>query len=98
MPRNYRDNLIEGIQNLFEAEQILFTGALNLAWSGELSHLEDAYEAGDEVTFDYALLESVEDANVKEIVALLLPLQRATEYLINVNKISDEDFQSAEND
>ena len=88
----YRQHLTDAINGLIEVEQILFTGALNIAWSGELSHLEDAYEADDEMTFDLSLLKSVEDLNVKKIVDFLTPLQQATEYLKNVNGITDEEL------
>lgn len=97
MKDNYRQHLIAAVKDLKEAEQILFTNALNLAWSGELSHLEDGYQVGDVMDFDLALLQSVEDLNVKKIVVLLDKLTAAAEYIRNVNKITDEELTIDQN-
>lgn len=92
MNEEYKIHLIEAINSLFEAEQILFTSALNLAWEGELSHLKDAYEVGDIMDFDFNVIKSVKDPNVQKIVALMNPLIEAAQYLKNVNRITDEDL------
>ena len=97
MNSNYRQHLIGAVKDLQEAEQILFTSALNLAWSGELSPLEDGYQEGDVMAFDVPLLQTVEDLNVKKIVALLNKLTDAAEYIKNVNKITDEELTTAQN-
>lgn len=93
----YRNHLVNAIKNLMEAEQMLFTSALNVAWTGELSHLADSYENGDIIEFDLPLLNSVDDLNVKKIVALLRPLTEVAEYLKNLNKITDEELIDDEN-
>lgn len=97
MSQNYREQLADAVNNLIEAEQILFTSALNVAWFGELSHLKDAYEVGDIKEFDEKLLQSISDLNVRKIVALLKPLQEAAEYLKNVNNLTDEELGWSEN-
>lgn len=93
----YRKHLINTVNDLIEAEQMLFTSALNLAWFGDLDHLRDAYDDGDKVTFDLALLKSVDDLNVKKIVRMLNPLMEVAEYLKNVNTITDEELDTEEN-
>ncbi|WP_332025042.1 hypothetical protein [Kaistella sp.] len=39
----YTKHLVSAVKALIEAEQVLFTSSLNVAWSGDLSHLEDGY-------------------------------------------------------
>lgn len=92
MTLEYRKHIIASINNLYEAEQLLFTSALNLSWEGELSHLKDAYEEGDIMDFDFNLIKSVKDPNVQKIVVLMNPLIEAAGYLKNVNKITDEEL------
>ncbi|MBU4539242.1 MAG: hypothetical protein L6264_05230 [Weeksellaceae bacterium] len=92
MTHEYRKHLLETINNLYEAEQLLFTSALNLVWEGELSHLKEAYEKGDVMEFNMKLLRSVNDPNVQKIVALMTPLLDAAESIKNLNRIADEEL------
>ena len=92
MTQEYREYLLEAINSLFEAEQLLFTSSLNLAWEGELAHLKDAYEEGDIMDFDFNVIKSVKDPNVQKIVLLMNPLIEAAQYLKNVNRITDEEL------
>lgn len=88
----YRDHLILSVQNLIETEQILFGSALNLCMFGELENLDTAFEADDQFTFKLELLKSVEDLSVKKIVEVIDLIQDNAEYIINVNKITQEEL------
>lgn len=92
MIEEYREQLLETINNLYEAEQLLFTSALNLVWEGELSHLKEAYEEGDVMDFNIELLKSVNDPNVQKLVALMPPLLDAAASIKNLNRITDEEL------
>ena len=94
---NYRNHLIKSVQNLIETEQILFTNALNLCMFGELRDSDDAFEENDEFSFNLELLKSVDDLNVKKIVEIIESLQIKTEYLINVNKITETELNNEYN-
>lgn len=98
MTHEYRKHLLETINNLYEAEQLLFTSALNLVWEGELSHLKEAYEKGDVMEFNMKLLRSVNDPNVQKLVALMTPLLDAAASIKNVNRITDEELGWEEDD
>ena len=91
----YRKHLVDAVNNLMAAEQMLSTSALNISWFGELNHLSDAYGEGEQVEFDLSLLQTVDDLNVKKLVELLDPLYEAAEYLRNVNGITDEELEAA---
>ena len=92
MTQAYRKHILETINNLYEAEQLLFTSALNLVWEGELSHLKEAYEKGDVMVFNMKLLRSVNDPNVQKLVALMTPLLDAAASIKNLNRITDEEL------
>ena len=92
MTQEYRKHLLETINNLYEAEQLLFTSALNLVWEGEVSHLKESYEKGDAMEFNMKLLRSVNDPNVQKLVALMTPLLDAAESIKNLNRITDEEL------
>ena len=94
---NYRNHLIKSVQNLIETEQILFTNALNLCMFGDLCDSDDAFEENDEFSFNLELLKSVDDLNVKKIVEIIESLQIKTEYLINVNKITETELNNEYN-
>lgn len=90
----YRDHLILSVQNLIETEQILFTAALNLSMFGELENLGDAFEKDDKFKFNLELLKTVEDLNVKNIVTIIESIQEKTEYLINVNILTENELNN----
>lgn len=92
MTQEYRKHLLATINNLYEAEQLLFTSALNLVWEGEVSHLKEAYEEGDVMDFNIELLKSVNDPNVQKLVALMTPLLDAAASIKNLNRITDEEL------
>ena len=85
---NYRQQLIKAVQGLEEAEQILFTSAVNLSMAGELEEQDKAFEVNDSYHFNLELLQSVEDINVKEIVSIIELIQEKAAYIININKIT----------
>ena len=51
MEPNYREQLIETINNLIKARHIIFEQILNIAMSNEFSHLNEAFEQGDVYSF-----------------------------------------------
>lgn len=93
----YRDYLIISIQNLIKTEQIIFESTLNLCMFGELEYLDSAFETDDQFTFNLELLKSVEDLNVKKNVSIIELIQEKVEYLINVNKIKEEELDNEYN-
>ena len=94
---NYRQQLIKAVQGLEEAEQILFTSAVNLSMAGELEEQDKAFEVNDSYHFNLELLQSVEDINVKEIVSIIELIQEKAAYIININKITQKELDN-END
>lgn len=94
---NYRSHLIKSAQNLIEIEQVLFTDALNLCMFGDLIDSDDAFDENDKFTFNLDLLKSVDDLNVQKIVEIIESIQYKTEYLINVNNLTQLELNNENN-
>ena len=89
---NHRDHIIYTVQKLIENEQQLFTNLINISMTGELSHMANAFDEDDIYTFKLELFETLDDPNVKEIVALVKHLQQKTNDLIHFNQITDTEL------
>ena len=70
MELTYREQIIQTINNLIEAREIIFEQIVNLAMSNEFSHLKDAFDQGDIYSFSLKHFEEMEDVNVQKIVKL----------------------------
>ena len=88
---NHRIQILETIENLVEARDIIFTQILNLAMSGEMKHLESAFDLGDKYNFTLKHFESVQDVNVKKLVSLCKNAEETVFSLMNLNGISENE-------
>ena len=70
MKPTYREQIIETINNLIVARNIIFEQILNLAMSNEFSHLKDTFDQGDVYSFSLNHFEDIEDVNVQKMVKL----------------------------
>ncbi len=89
--KNYREQIIETINNLIEARQIIFEQIINLAMSNELNHLEDAFEEGDIYSFSLKHFENMEDENIQNLVKLCKTTEQTIFSLMNLNNVKDEE-------
>ena len=88
---NHRKQILETIENLVEARDIIFTQIVNLAMSGEMKHLESAFDLGDKYNFTLKHFESVQDVNVKKLVSLCKNAEETVFSLMNLNGISENE-------
>ena len=88
---NHRIQILETIENLAEARDIIFTQIVNLAMSGEMKHLESAFDLGDKYNFTLKHFESVQDVNVKKLVSLCKNAEETVFSLMNLNGISENE-------
>ena len=89
--QNHREKILEVIQNLIEAREIIFTQIVNLAMSGELKHLENAFDVGDEYDFKLKHFETVEDINVQKLVRLCKNTEETIFTIMDLNGISENE-------
>lgn len=90
--QNSRDKIVEVIANLIDARDVVFTQIVNLAMSDELSHLENAFDIGDEYSFKLRHFESVEDINVKNLVELCKNVEETIFTLMDLNGIKSNEI------
>lgn len=89
--QNHREKILEVIENLIEAREIIFTQIVNLAMSGELKHLENAFDVGDEYDFKLKHFETVEDINVQKLVRLCKNTEETIFTIMDLSGISENE-------
>ena len=89
--QNHREKILEVIQNLIEAREIIFTQIVNLAMSGELKHLENGFDIGDEYDFKLKHFEAIEDVNVQKVVKLCKNIEETIFTIMDLNVISENE-------
>ena len=87
----YREQIIETINILIEARQIIFEQIVNLAISGELKHLQDAFDEGDVYSFSLKHFENMEDENIQNLAKLCKTNEQTIFSMMNINGIRDEE-------
>lgn len=90
---NHRDQILETIENLIEARNIIFSQIVNLAMSGEMNHIASAFEVGDEYSFVLSHFEDVNDVNVQRLVSLCKKCEETIFSLMNLNGISENEVR-----
>lgn len=91
MELTYREQIIETINNLIEARNIIFEQILNLAMSNEFSHLKDAFEQGDVYSFSLNHFEDMEDVNAQKMVKLCRKTEETVFTIMDLNGISESE-------
>ena len=88
---NSREQILETIENLIKAREIIFTEIVNLSMSGEMKHLDTAFDNGDEYTFNLKHFEAVKDENVQKLIFLCKQTEGTVFSLMNLNGINDNE-------
>jgi len=91
MELTYREQIIETINNLIEARNIIFEQIINLAMSNEFSHLKDAFDQGDVYSFSLNHFEDMEDVNVQKMVNLCRKTEETVFTIMDLNGISENE-------
>lgn len=91
MKLTYREQIIETINNLIEARNVIFEQILNLAMSNEFSHLKDAFDQGDVYSFSLNHFEDIEDVNVRKMVSLCRKTEETVFTIMDLNGISENE-------
>lgn len=89
--KNYREQIIDVINNLVEARDLIFEQIVNLAMSNEFKHLEETFAEGDTYTFSLKQFENMEDVNVQQLVELCKQTEEAIFAIMDSNDIGDNE-------
>ncbi len=88
MEVTYREQIIQTINNLIEAREIMFEQIVNLAMSNEYKHLQDAFEQGDVYSFSLNHFEKMDDVNVQKLVKLCRRTEECIFTIMDLNGIN----------
>ncbi len=88
---NSKTKILETIENLVEARDIIFTQIVNLSMSGEMNHIESAFDIGDYYNFTLSHFEEIEDINVQKLVSLCKKTEETVFALMNLNRINENE-------
>ena len=75
MTTEYRSTLVETVNRLIQMRHTLFGEALNLAMSGDLNEINDAFDEGDTYKFELSHLRDSSDSNVDKMVSLIQSIE-----------------------
>lgn len=89
---NNKTKILETIENLVEARDIIFTQIVNLSMSGEMNHIDSAFDVGESYRFTLSHFEDVEDINVQKLVSLCKKLEETVFTLMNLNGINENEI------
>lgn len=89
--QNDREKMLEVLENLIEAREIIFTQIVNLAMSGELKHIENAFDVGDKYDFKLKHFESIDDINVQKLIKLCKNMEETIFAIMDLNGISENE-------
>lgn len=93
-PSSYESRLLHSINKLIESEQEILSSTLNLYMVGENKEIDDCFNIGDTYKFKLEHLESAKDENVRRLVALIKNMRKATETMMILNNISEDDLKA----
>ncbi|MGV4414289.1 hypothetical protein [Chryseobacterium sp. T1] len=94
--KTYREQIIEKINNLIEAREIIFEQIVNLTMLNELSHLEGAFDKGDIYSFSLKHFKDVEDVNVQKMLRLCKITEETIFTIMDLNGISENEVNLSE--
>lgn len=91
MERTYREQIIDAINGLLEARNVIFQEILDLALNNEYSHLLDYFDPEDNYVFYLNQFEDMEDINLRYMVDACRRLEEAIFWLIEFNRIDEDE-------
>ncbi|GHB52815.1 MULTISPECIES: hypothetical protein [Mongoliitalea] len=87
----YREQLINSINELWEARVKVFGCIVSLAMTNHLKEINDAFEIGDVFEFQYAHFEDIDDSNIQSMIALCKEMDDTISRLMNINGIGKDE-------
>ncbi|WP_374163236.1 hypothetical protein [Arcticibacter sp. MXS-1] len=92
---NYREQVLSISCMLSVVHREFYVYGLNAALCGELADLKEIFEEGEEYPGDVALLEALDDENIRILLSAMHAVARHSESILNLNSITGEELESA---
>ena len=84
-----REHIIETINNLIDARELIFEQIVNLSMSNEYEYLQEVFEEGDHYEFSLNHFENMEDVNVQKLVRLCKLNEETVFTIMDLNGINE---------
>jgi hypothetical protein len=84
---DYRETLINSVNELINMRSALFDSAFRLAMAGELKEWSDSVPVGETITFTKDIFEGCDDANIQLLTKLLTAVENTCDSICNLNNI-----------
>lgn len=91
--QDHKSEILIAIKNLVEAREIIFSHIVNLAMSGEMSHIGNTFKIGEGYDFILSHFEDLEDENIKILVSLCKKTEKSIYSLMTLNGINENEIQ-----
>ena len=91
--KSHKIQLIETLENISDARNIIFTQIVNLSMSGELKDIENAFDIGDKYNFNLKQFENTKDINVRKLVTLCKKIEETFFTIMDLNGINENDVK-----
>jgi hypothetical protein len=88
----YRNQIIENLNNLIRVRGIILFQIINLAMSTEYKDLDNMFEVGEIFTFELSHFEDMNDVNIQKLVSLCKNTEATISTLMNLNNIQEEEL------
>lgn len=85
--RTQRELMVTAIQDLIICRNNIFDNIVNLAMSGELSHLADCVDIGEKYEFKMNHFKNLEDKNVNTLIKICEVIESEISVLMDENDI-----------
>lgn len=85
--KTQRELMVSAIQDLITCRNNIFDNIVNLAMSGELSHLADAVDIGEKYEFKMNHFRNLEDKNVNTLIKICEVIESEIPVLMDENDI-----------
>lgn len=89
--KTYREQIIDSINELWEARVKVFGCLVSLAMTNHLKEINDAFDIGDVFEFHYAHFEDLEDDNIQRMLALCKSMDETISHLMSINGIRNDE-------
>lgn len=85
--KTYREQIIDTINELWEARIKVFGLLVSMAMSNDYKELDEAFEIGEVFKFQYAHFEDLDDVNIQKMISLCKSMDETINSLLNLNGI-----------
>ena len=88
-----KTEIINVIEQLVDARDIIFTQIVNLAMSGEMLHITNTFDVGEKYSFVLSHFEGIKDVNVRKLVLLCKRTEKTIFTLMILNGINQNEVK-----